>query len=187
MSSELDVVALAMACTSEPDVVVMARIAGPFGIKGWVKLQTFTDAPDSLDAYASWLIRDSKLPASAPWREVVLEDFAVNVKGVVAKLEGFDDRTSVEGFVKFDVAIPRADLVEADEGEHFWIDLIGATVSNPAGDALGVVDTLMETGANDVLVVQHAGGQRLIPFVDAVIVKVDRTLKQIVVNWEADW
>ena len=173
--------------TAELDVVVMARIAGPFGIKGWVKLQTFTDAPDSLDAYASWLIRDSKLPSTAPWREVVLEDFAVNVKGVVAKLQGFDDRTSVEGFVKFDVAIPRADLVEAEDGEHFWIDLIGASVVNPSGEVLGAVDTLMETGANDVLVVQHAGGQRLIPFVDAVIVKVDRQAKQIVVNWELDW
>jgi 16S rRNA processing protein RimM len=166
----------------EKDLVVMAQIAAPFGIKGWVKLQTFTESPASLDAYASWLIRGPK-----GWEEVELEDFAVNAKGAVAKLKGCDDRSAAELLRKRDIAIPREALDEANEGEHYWIDLIGATVVNPLGEHLGTVETLMETGANDVLVVKDGGTERLIPFVDAVVVKVDRHAKVLTVNWQKDY
>ncbi|MEQ1519209.1 MAG: ribosome maturation factor RimM [Usitatibacteraceae bacterium] len=164
------------------DVVVMARIAGAFGIKGWLKLHTFTQSPDSLDAYASWLVRGSK-----GWEEYELADFAVNVKGVVAKLKGCDDRTAAEKLAKRDIGIPRDALEDAGEGEVFWFDLIGCDVVNTAGVKFGKVETLLETGANDVLVVKTGTEEVLIPYVDEVIVSVDRETKLITVNWTQDF
>ncbi|MCY7387536.1 MAG: ribosome maturation factor RimM [Burkholderiales bacterium] len=164
------------------DVVVMARVAGAFGIKGWLKLHTFTQSPDSLDAYASSLLRGSK-----GWEEFELEDFAVNVKGVVAKLKGCDDRTAAENLAKRDIGIPRNALEEAAEGEVFWFDLIGCDVVNTVGEKFGKVETLLETGANDVLVVKLGTEEILIPYVDEVILKVDREAKLITVNWTQDF
>jgi 16S rRNA processing protein RimM len=167
---------------ADKDLVVMARIAAPFGIKGWLKLQTFTQEPDSLDAYASWLIK-----APSGWEEWELEEFAVNAKGAVAKLKGCDDRSQAELIAKRDIAIPRESLDEAAHGEHYWIDLIGADVVNPLGERLGKIETLMETGANDVLVVKLGTEELLIPFIADVIVKVDRVARVVTVNWSKDY
>ncbi len=165
----------------------MARIAAPFGIKGWVKLQVFTEYADSLDEFATWYLRGSQ--ASQGWREVEVEDFAVNAKGVVAKLKGCDDRTAAEKLAKLDIAVPRDWLAKTDEGEFYWIDLIGSEVIDAAGTSLGKVEGLMETGANDVLVVKKDGRPEdvLIPFVADVIVKVDRDAKQVTVNWSGEF
>ena len=164
------------------DVVVMARVAGAFGIKGWLKLHTFTQTPDSLDAYASWLLKGSK-----GWEEFELEDFAVNAKGAVAKLKGCDDRTTAESLTNRDIGIPRAALDDAGDGQIFWIDLIGCEVVNIAGDKLGKIETLLETGANDVLVVKLGTEEMLIPYVEDVILKVDREAKLVTVNWSEDF
>jgi 16S rRNA processing protein RimM len=166
-------------------MVVMARIAAPFGIKGWVKLQTYTEFADSLDEFTSWYMQTGK-----GWQEIEVEAFSVNAKGVIAKIKGCDTRNDAELLSKRDIAVPRAWLGESADGQYLWIDLIGADVVNTLGEPLGKVATLMETGANDVLVVQSAeadGGQRLIPFVDEVIVKVDREAKLLTVNWGKDY
>lgn len=164
------------------DVVVMARIAAPFGIKGWLKLQTFTETPDSLDAYASWLVKGPK-----GWEEFELEDFAVNVKAVVAKFKGIDDRTAAEKLAKRDIGIPRDALDVLDDGENYWIDLIGCEVVDALGKKLGHIDSLMETGANDVLVVKNGPEEQLIPYIDSVIVKVDQATKVVTVDWSGDY
>ena len=111
------------------DIVVMARVAGAFGIKGWLKLHTYTESPDSLDAYASWLLKGSK-----GWEEFELEDFAVNAKGAVAKLKGCDDRSAAENLAKRDIGVPRDALEDAGDGEIFWFDLIGCDVINTTGE-----------------------------------------------------
>ena len=163
----------------------MARIAAPFGIKGWVKLQTYTEFADSLDEFATWFMQTPK-----GWEEIEVEEFSVNAKGAIAKLKGCDTRNAAELISKRDVAVPRDWLGETGTGEYLWIDLIGAEVVNTLGDKLGRVETLMETGANDVLVVksgQAEGGRRLIPFVEEVIVNVDREAKVLTVNWGKDY
>ena len=160
----------------------MARVGAPFGIKGWLKLQIFTETPDSLDAYSSWLLNGPN-----GWEEFELEDFSVNAKGVIAKLTGCDDRTAAEKLVKRDIGIPRDALDKTGEGEIFWFDLIGCEVVNTAGDKLGMVETLMETGANDVLVVKLGNDETLIPFIEDVIVQVDRDSKVVTVNWSGEF
>ena len=160
----------------------MARVGAPFGIKGWLKLQVFTQTPESLDAFASWLLNSPN-----GWEEFELEEFTVNVKGVFAKLQGCDDRTAAEKLVKREIGVPRDALETTAEGEVFWFDLIGCEVVNTAGVRLGKVETLMETGANDVLVVKMGSEETLIPFIDEVIVKVDREAKHITVNWSGEF
>ncbi|MCA3051887.1 MAG: ribosome maturation factor RimM [Rhodocyclaceae bacterium] len=168
----------------------MARIAAPFGIKGWLKLQTFTEYADSLDQFDSWFVSSAN-----GWQEIEVEDFAVNVKSVVAKLKGIDDRTAAEKLGKSDIAVPRSWLDQPDGDEYYWIDLIGASVVNEAGEALGTIETLMETGANDVLVVrsgESAGNSAgsaeiLIPFVSEYLANVDRQNKVVTVRWERHW
>jgi 16S rRNA processing protein RimM len=159
----------------------MARIGAPFGIKGWLKLHTFTEAPDSLDQYASWLVR-----VNDAWQEFELEDFDVNAKGAIAKFRGIDDRTAAERLVKRDIGIPRADLI-AEDDDVLWLDLIGSEVVNAQGKVFGIVESLMETGANDVLVVKGFGAQTLIPYIDAVIVEFDREKKRLTVDWSGEY
>ncbi len=165
----------------------MARIAAPFGIKGWVKLQVFTEFADSLDEFPVWYLQGPQ-----GWQEIEVEDYAINAKGVVAKLKGFEDRSAAEKLGKREVAVPREWLGDAGENEFFWVDLIGSEVVNTAGQKLGRITTLMETGANDVLVVQQTTEmgveeQMLIPFVGDVIVKVDRDAKQVTVDWSGEY
>ena len=164
----------------------MARVGAPFGIKGWLKLQSFTQTPDSLDAYASWLLKGSAKD-NAIWEEFELEDFAVNTKGVFAKLKGCDDRTAAEKLAKREIGVPREALEGTDEGEVFWFDLIGCEVVNTAGAKLGTVETLMETGANDVLVVKLGSVETLIPVIEEVVLKVDREAKLVTVNWSGEY
>lgn len=160
----------------------MARVGAPFGLKGWLKLHTFTESPDSLDTYASWLLK-----GATGWELFELEDFAVNAKGAVAKFKGIDDRTAAERLVKRDIGIPRDDLEATAKGEVFWIDLIGCEVVNTAGERLGQVETLLETGANDVLVVKRGTEEILVPYIDSVIVGVDREAKRITVEWSGEY
>ena len=160
----------------------MARVGAPFGIKGWLKLQVFTETPESLDAYASWLLQGPN-----GWEEFELEDFSVNAKGVIAKLNGCDDRTAAEKLVKRDIGIPREALDATNEGEIFWFDLIGCDVVNTAGEKFGKIETLLETGANDVLVVKLGTEEILIPYLDDVVLKVDREAKLVTVNWTQDF
>ena len=160
----------------------MARIAAPFGIKGWLKLQTFTEYSDSLEAFETWF-----LSSPTGWETVEVEDFAVNVKSVVAKLRGVDDRTAAEKLAKRDIAVPRSWLDQPEADEYYWIDLIGAHVVNEAGEQLGKIETLMETGANDVLVVKSAGSEILIPFVSEYLANVDRENKVVTVRWDRSW
>jgi 16S rRNA processing protein RimM len=175
---------------SDADAVVMARVTAPFGIKGWLKLQTFTEYADSLDQFDSWFVSSAN-----GWQAIEVEDFAVNVKSVVAKLKGIDDRTAAEKLGKRDIAVPRSWLDQPEKDEYYWIDLIGASVVNEAGEALGTIETLMETGANDVLVVrsgESAGNSAgsteiLIPFVSEYLANVDRQNKVVTVRWERHW
>ena len=166
----------------DADAVIMARIAAPFGIKGWLKLQTFTEYSDSLDAFQTWFLASPK-----GWEAVEVEDFAVNVKSVVAKLRGVDDRTAAEKLAKRDIAVPRSWLDQPEADEYYWIDLIGADVVNEAGEPLGKIETLMETGANDVLVVKSVGSEILIPFVSEYLANVDRDKKVVTVRWDRRW
>ncbi len=165
-------------------MVVMGRIVGAQGILGWVKVQTFTEYLDGLLDYDAWYLGNDK----QPWRKVEVLEANVHGKIIIAKLPGILDRTSAEQCKGLLVAIHRDSLPAQAEGEYYWSDLIGMNVVNLADEVLGTVDTLLETGANDVLSVRDAEGvERLIPFIASVIQGVNLAEKSIRVDWQADY
>lgn len=158
----------------------MARITGAFGVKGWVKLEPFTQAPTSLPAYAQWWIETDR-----GWEAREVESKAQD-RTVVAKFAGCDDRDQAALLRGRQVAVSRGDFPAAGENEFYWADLIGLKVVNEQGEDLGTVSGVFGTGANDVLVVENER-ERLIPFIGEVVKKVDLAGRVIRVDWGSDY
>jgi 16S rRNA processing protein RimM len=159
----------------------MGRMLGPFGIKGWVKVQTYTETPASLLAYPEWWIG-----TDTAWRKYRIEQAQVQTAGLIAKPACCDDRDAAMRLRGQQVAIPRSAFPEAGANEFYWGDLVGLKVVNVQGEGLGTVSEVFETGANDVLVVQGER-ERLIPFVEAIVQQVDLPNRVIRVDWGADY
>jgi 16S rRNA processing protein RimM len=163
------------------DLVVMGRIIGAFGIKGWVKLQTFTEAPAMVLGYAVWWIGND--PA---WTECRIEQAEVHADTVAVKLAGCEDRDAAALYRGKQVAIPREAFPAAGDNEFYWADLIGLNVMNTEGEDFGTVSEVFKTGANDVLVVEGER-ERLIPFTEQVVKQVDMAGRVIRVEWGSDY
>jgi 16S rRNA processing protein RimM len=165
--------------------VVMGRVAAPYAVKGWLKIQPFTEYVDSLCGYDTWWLGNSKRPESG-WREYPVLETKVHGQTLLVQLRGVNGRDAAEALQGFEVAVNRTDFPAPESDEYYWDDLIGAEVSNTEGVVLGKVQGLLETGANDLL--QVSGERlRLIPFVDAFVRDVDIKQGRILVEWGADW
>jgi 16S rRNA processing protein RimM len=159
----------------------MGQVAAPYGVKGWVRVRSFTEDPEALlDFPEWWLIRAG---GKASW---ILEDGLQHGDGLVAKLAGVPDRNTAESLSGSEVAIPRSIFPPLEENEYYWTDLVGCEVANLRGQSLGRVERLIETGANDVLVLA-AERERLLPFIGQVVKRVDLETRRITVDWEADY
>jgi 16S rRNA processing protein RimM len=159
----------------------MAHVVGPFGVKGWVKLQPLTESPESLLDYDVWWIG-----SAAGWSRHEVEHAKVQGETVAAKLAGCDDRDEAARYRGKEVAVSRAEFPEAGENEFYWADLVGLKVVNAQGEAFGTVSRVFETGANDVLVVTGER-ERLIPFIEQVVLEVDLAGRVIRVDWGSDY
>ena len=159
----------------------MGRVSGPFGVKGWIKLQPFTAEPKSLLAHRVWWFE-----SASGWAEREIERAQVQGDAIAAKLAGCDDRDAAALLRGQQVAIPRSELPQAGENEFYWADLVGLNVVNLEGDDLGRVSRVLETGANDVLVVE-GDRERLIPFIEQVVQQVDLSSGVIRVDWGSDF
>jgi 16S rRNA processing protein RimM len=162
-------------------MVVMGRIAGAFGVKGWVKVQSFTQSVDTLTGLHTWWIKQG-----GGWREQPVEEAAVHGRAVIAKFSGVNDREAAAQLRGCEVAVPRDVLPENEAGEYYWMDLIGLEVRNLQGVPLGRVIQLLETAAQQVLLVEGER-ERLIPFIESVVVSVDVAGGSLVVDWDADF
>ena len=165
-------------------MVVLGRLADPYGLRGWLKLYVFADDPEAwAEMPVWWMAREGE-----PWREIGLKSLKIHGDGVVVLLEGIDDRTAAEAMKGVLVGAPREALPQTGEDEFYWADLIGLDVINKAGEPLGKVVGLLETGANDVLrVVGDDKTERLLPFVSAVVLSVEKEAGLIRVEWGLDW
>jgi 16S rRNA processing protein RimM len=161
----------------------MGRIAAAQGIKGWVKVQPYTEYLDNLLDYKSWWIGDEQ----GPWREVEVRECEVHNKTLAAHLPDCPDRNAAEKLKGLFIAVPRSSLPRQPDDEYYWSDLIGLAVVNEAGVQLGTVDNLLDTGANQVLSVKGDDGEILIPFIANAIKRVDVKNKVIRVDWAADY
>ena len=168
---------------ADDPMVIMGRVVGAQGLQGWVKVQVFTEYLDSLLDYQTWFLGNDK----HPWRPFKVEQSNVHTKVLVAKLEGIPDRTAAEKYKGMLIAVPRSSLPPQAENEYYWSDLIGMNVFNLQDEKLGTVESLIETGANDVLCVRNEAGEILIPFLAQVVQQVSMDEKIIRVDWQADY
>lgn len=162
--------------------VVIGRITGPYGVKGWVRVASFTDPPDNLLSYRPWLVWQQ-----SRWQPLAVHSVKPHGKGYVAHVEGCDNRDQAEALSGTDLATPAAALPEPDAEEFYWRDLLGLQVRTTNGTELGTVAQLFETGANDVMVVAGADRERLVPFIAPVVVEVLLQQQLLIVDWDPDF
>lgn len=162
-------------------MVVMGHVSAPFGVQGWIKVHAYTEAADGLFDYPVWWIGKP-----GAWREYEVVSGDVHGKSLVAQLAGCADRNAAAALKGSQIAVPRKSLPAAEADEYYWNDLIGLRVVNTQGQDLGQVEKLLETGANDVLVVRGER-ERLIPFVANSVLEVDLKAGCIRVDWDADY
>ena len=162
--------------------ILLGRVLGAFGVRGELKLHSFTDPVSTALKYQPWL-----LVHDGSEREVRGVRGRETNKGMVITLPGVDDRDAADALAGAEVWVARSQLPAPRPGEHYWVDLEGLTVVNREGVELGTVAYLFETGANDVMVV--AGDrERLVPYIpDQFIVEVDFDAGRITVDWDADF
>lgn len=160
--------------------VLVGRIAGVYGLKGWVKILSETDPRAGIFGYSPWLVG----PDAVPRRVVESKEHG---KGLIARLDGCVDRDQAARLVGQEIAIHRAQLPPPRPDEFYWLDLEGLAVVTTDGIELGRVDHLFSTGVNDVLVVKGER-ERLLPFAWGDVVKdVDFERGRIEVDWDPEF
>ncbi|HEX7030409.1 MAG TPA: ribosome maturation factor RimM [Gammaproteobacteria bacterium] len=162
--------------------VALGRVSGLFGVRGWVKVFSGTEPREGILDYSPWQLR-----VRGEWRSVKVEAGKRHGRNVVAKLAGVDDRDAAAALLDAEIAVSRGQLPKAAGDEIYWTDLEGLAVRTEAGVELGTVDHLLETGANDVLVVKGER-ERLIPFIrDQVVKQVDLDQGVLIVDWDPEF
>ena len=172
--------------TDAKDLVIMGRIVAPYGVFGWLKIIPDTEVFETLLDYKTWWIgKDSE------WRELKLESAKVHNDVLLVKLKGIEERDGAFACKGKLVGVPRASLPELDNEEYYWSDLIGLNVKNQQDVDFGKITDVLETGANDVIVVsgQDATGkrERLIPFTAQTILEVSLEKQSMLVDWDEDF
>ena len=175
------------------DLIQVGHLLDAWGVKGWFKVQAYSNQADAIFKAKQWYLRGSGPKVS----QRVLKIVAVKEhgEGVVAQAEGVSDRSGAEALRGHELFISRADFPRVGEGEYYWIDLIGLEVLNREAEALGRVIGLIDTGPHAVLRILPPGvvepakpdQEKLIPFVAAFIDDVDLSARLIKVDWGLDY
>jgi 16S rRNA processing protein RimM len=168
----------------DSEVVVVGRVLRPYGIRGWVHLASFTDPGDNILTYRPWLLRAGEV---GDWRAAEVEEIKPHQHGFVARFQGIGDRDGAESLRGRWIGVPASELPVAEPEEYYWRDLLGLAVVDTDGRTIGEVADLIETGANDVLVVKQVDGtETLIPFHRQFVLDADPAAGRIRVDWPAD-
>jgi 16S rRNA processing protein RimM len=160
---------------------LIGKINGLFGVQGWVKIFSYSDPRKNILTYQPWHIQ-----VNGQWQTLEKTTGRVQGKTIVAQLKNITNREQAHSYIGTDIYIEKSQLPALSKGEYYWEELIGLTVINQENITLGVVNNLMDTGANTVLVVQ--GEQEyLIPYIKPFLLQVELQNKQITVDWDADF
>jgi 16S rRNA processing protein RimM len=166
----------------DKQLICIGKVSGVFGIQGWLKVFSYTGFKENILTYTPWLLKkahDSRI--------IKITDGKLHGKLVIVKLDGVDDRDQAASFIGYEIFISHAQLPETSPGEYYWADLIGLQVETTHGIQLGLVTDIMETGANDVLVVKGER-DRAIPFLQgSTVTSIDIETGKIIVDWDADF
>ncbi len=166
--------------------MIVGKFGATYGIRGWLKLFSYTNEAENIFDYAPWFIKQG-----GQWQEIKLESWKRHNKGLVCKLEGIEEREPARLLTNFEIAINPDALPELPAEEIYWRDIIGMQIVTDKGYHLGEVVDMLATGSNDVMVVKanlkDAFGQkeRLIPFLNEQVIKtIDQEAQRIEVDWD---
>lgn len=161
-------------------MVPLGYVSGVHGVKGWVKVHSWTEPREEILKYRPWYMGEE-------YQALEVVEGRAQSKTIVARIPGIDDRESARTLVGIQISVKREQLPDLHGKSWYWSDLVGLQVTNTAGVVLGTIEQMMETGAHDVMVVS-GDRQRLIPFVNGPYVKsVDLEDGNVVVDWDPDF
>lgn len=161
----------------DDDLICVGHILGAQGVKGWVRVFSNTSPRENIVSYSPWVVEQGLR------RDTIAVSGRLQGKNVLARLEGIEDRSQAEELAGCKIFINAQQLPEPEEGEYYWSDLIGLAVESVQGEPLGVIASMLETGADDVMVLK-GDRERLIPFVlDQIVTEVDLANQRMVVDW----
>lgn len=158
--------------------ITIGRFGSVYGIKGWLRIVSFTDPKENILQYQPWWINKDQ-----QWQQIYAEDGRLHGKDVIIKLPNINDRELAKSYTNIDIMVDSKQLPKLPKDEYYWSDLEGLMVIDKSGQELGRVNHLIATGANDVLVLEK---NIMIPYIDNVIIKVDLEKKNIIVDWELE-
>lgn len=183
-----------MAQPEQNGKVVAGKLTSVYGVKGWVKVHSYTDPPEKIFTFSPWFLASTEEGSNHV--PVVIDDYRPHGKGLVAHIKGVDDRDEAALLCQRLITVEMGELPKLPDGEYYWQQLTGLQVfSSYEGHPpvlLGKVSSLMETGANDILVVAPCEGsidqrERLLPYVDAYVLKVDLATSSMFVDWDPEF
>lgn len=168
------------------NLIIMGKLGSSYGIRGWLRVFSFTEDPNNIFDYKPWYIQ-----RAGKWQEVTVESFKPHNQDTIVKLIGIEDRDEANALTNIEIYVDAQKLPTLEAGDFYWRDLIGCKVVTINGYDLGLVTDLMETGSNDVLVVKanlrdaFGAKERLIPYVEEQFIKhIDLSTKCITVDWD---
>jgi 16S rRNA processing protein RimM len=175
----------------------LGRIGAAVGIKGWVRLISYTDPADNILQFRQFILappaaKHGALRQGDP-ELIEIDESKARGKNFIGHIKGCDNPEQVRQYTGCELLVAKTALPALDEDEYYWFQLESLQVLNLQDEYLGDVHHLMATGANDVLVVRPTEGsideqERLIPFIrEQVIVEVDLEAKRLRVDWEKDY
>ena len=156
----------------------MGRVAGSYGVRGLIRVRPYSAEPEALAAHRKWRIGVE---------DYSVEETKVHSGTLLARLVGIGTREQALRLKGKAVSVPRAARPEPEAGQYYWADLVGLEVVNAQGSVLGVVQGLFSNGAHDVMELTGDRSTRLVPFLPAVVKKVDLEGRRIEVEWGAEW
>ncbi len=164
---------------------MVGKINGLFGVQGWVKVFSHTEPRKNILTYQPWHIK-----VDGQWQTLDIVKGREQGKTLVAQIKDINTPDEARGMIGVDVYIESSQLPELPKGQHYWRDLIGLEVINQQQIVLGKVSTLVDTGANNVLVVageNEPKKEHWVPYIEPFLIKVDMINRQILVDWDADF
>jgi 16S rRNA processing protein RimM len=169
---------------SDTKLIHVGEISGVFGVKGWVKIFSLTEPRENILSYSPWILQKG-----TETKKVSLVEGRKQGKSVVASIKGVADRDVAETYSGWEILINQSQLPKSKGGEYYWADLVGLSVETELGVSVGKIDHLIETGANDVLVIlNEEKEERLVPFLQGQVVKdIDLDASTMIVDWDPDF
>ncbi|WP_198265702.1 ribosome maturation factor RimM [sulfur-oxidizing endosymbiont of Gigantopelta aegis] len=175
--------------SDDQDLHILGKISGYYGVKGWVKIYSYTQPRENIVRYKALKIKLGN-NRNTSWQDIQLDNGKAHGKGVVAHFSGYDSREISATLIGAELAVQRSEFKAAGKDEYYWTDLIGLKVSNLEDVELGKVSRLIETAVNDVLVIESAQDKTeiLVPFVlEHYVKKVTLDEGKIIVDWPIAW